>query len=99
MEQAIGENIPAWVERLESVDYPMLTGDFEADVCVVGLGGSGLSCVHELLRLGQRVIGIDAGTVGGGAAGRNGGFLLAGTAEFYHDTVAALGPPSMRSVR
>ena len=98
MEQAIGENIPAWVEQLESVDYPMLTGDVEADVCVVGLGGSGLSCIHELLRLGQRVIGIDAGTVGGGAAGRNGGFLLAGTAEFYHDTVAALGRDRTRPI-
>ena len=37
---------------------------------------------------GARVVGLDAGPVGGGAAGRNGGFLLAGCARFHHDAVA-----------
>jgi len=37
------------------------------------------------------VIGIDAGAVGGGAAGRNAGFLRAGVAAFHHDAVGALG--------
>jgi glycine/D-amino acid oxidase-like deaminating enzyme len=37
------------------------------------------------------VIGLDAGPVAGGAAGRNGGFLLAGGALFHHDAVAAWG--------
>ena len=68
-----------------------LEGDLETDVCVVGLGGSGLACVGELLRLGVPVVGLDAGQVAGGAAGRNGGFLLAGTAAFHHDAVRALG--------
>jgi glycine/D-amino acid oxidase-like deaminating enzyme len=62
-----------------------------ADVCVVGLGGSGLAAVHELLDLGMRVVAVDAGMVAGGAAGRNGGFLLAGPADFHHDAVAANG--------
>jgi glycine/D-amino acid oxidase-like deaminating enzyme len=62
-----------------------------ADVCVVGLGGSGLAAVHELLDLGQRVVGIDAGPVAGAAAGRNGGFLLAGPADFHHDAVRTVG--------
>ncbi len=68
-----------------------LEGERSADVCVVGLGGSGLAAVHELLELGQRVIGIDAGTIAGGAAGRNGGFLLAGPADFHHDAVRQVG--------
>lgn len=58
---------------------------------MIGLGGSGLAAVHELLDLGQRVVGIDAGTVAGGAAGRNGGFLLAGPADFHHDAVQTAG--------
>jgi glycine/D-amino acid oxidase-like deaminating enzyme len=37
------------------------------------------------------VIGVDAEDVGAGAAGRNGGFLLAGLAEFYHDAVKKFG--------
>ena len=68
-----------------------LAGDVSADVCVVGLGGSGLACAREAVRLGARVVGVDAGDIGGGAAGRNGGFLLAGLAPFYHDAVGRFG--------
>lgn len=81
---------PVWSDA-GSLELPELTSDMQADVCVVGLGGSGLSCIRELLLLGQRVVGIDAAGVASGAAGRNGGFLLAGTADFYHDAVAQLG--------
>src|SRR6476661_4102255 len=79
-------------------ELPPLETHAEADVCVVGLGGSGLVCVNELLALGKTVIGIDAGTVGGGAAGRNGGFLLAGAASFYHDLVEQLGRDKAREL-
>jgi gamma-glutamylputrescine oxidase len=70
---------------------PSLEGDASCDVCVVGLGGSGLSAVHELLDLGVSVVGIDARAVAAGAAGSNGGFLLAGCYHFYHDAVAQYG--------
>lgn len=62
-----------------------------ADVCVVGLGGSGLTAVAELLDRGASVVGLDAGLVGGGAAGRNGGFVLAGLADPYDVAVQRLG--------
>ncbi len=58
---------------------PSLDGDVTADVCVVGLGGSGLTAVQELRDRGVSVVGLDAGQVG-----RNGGFLLAGPAHPYH---------------
>ncbi|NNC32415.1 FAD-binding oxidoreductase [Longimicrobium terrae] len=82
--------MPVW-DDTPWTPLPLLAGDDSADVCVIGLGGSGLSCVGELLRLGVSAVGIDAGPVAGGAAGRNGGFLLAGTYHFYHDAVEALG--------
>jgi gamma-glutamylputrescine oxidase len=63
---------------------PPLKQDVTAEVCVVGLGGSGLTAVHELRSRGASVVGVEAGQVGGGAAGRNGGFLLAGPALPYH---------------
>ena len=87
---AVTSNVPVWEEggwRTLSA----LAADIDTDVCVVGLGGSGLSAVRESARLGQRVVGIDAGRVAGGAAGRNGGFLLAGTAAFHHNAVRELG--------
>lgn len=71
--------------------YPALQGEQYADVCVVGLGGSGLACIDQLLKHGVSIIGIDAGTVGGGAAGRNGGFLRAGTSLFYPEAVKRYG--------
>lgn len=62
-----------------------------ADLCVVGLGGSGLAAVRWAVDRGLDVVGIDAGRVAGAAAGRNGGFLLGGLARFHHQAVDALG--------
>ncbi|OAN46912.1 FAD-dependent oxidoreductase [Chloroflexus islandicus] len=84
------ENQPVWHDAPDPL-YPPLAETIAVDVCVIGLGGSGLTCIHELLELGVSVAGIDAAAVGGGAAGRNGGFLLAGLAAFYHEAVAAIG--------
>ncbi len=87
---AEGVNAPVWDDG-DWHGLPTLDADLEAEICVVGLGGSGLAAIHELLQLGRKVVGIDAGSVAGGAAGRNGGFLLAGIARFYHQSVAELG--------
>ena len=81
---------PVW-EDGDWDGLPILAGDLTTDVCVVGLGGSGLTAILELRRLGQRVVGIDAARVGAGAAGRNGGLLLAGLAGFHHDAVNRFG--------
>lgn len=81
----------AYWQRDPAPSHAPLDGVVEADVCVVGLGASGLAAADEAVRLGRRVVGIDAMGVGAGAAGRNGGLLLAGVADFYHDAVARLG--------
>jgi glycine/D-amino acid oxidase-like deaminating enzyme len=88
--EAVRGNVPVW-EDAAWEGLPALDQELVADVCVVGLGGSGLAAVHELLARGARVVGVDAGSVAGGAAGRNGGFLIAGLAEFHHDAVARFG--------
>jgi gamma-glutamylputrescine oxidase len=82
--------MPVW-DASDSIELPEVAGEVHAEVCVVGLGGSGLACIQELLTAGQSVVGIDAVTVAGGAAGRNGGFLLGGLAMFHHDAVQRLG--------
>ena len=83
-------NVPVW-DDLTWRPLAALSSDLSTDVCVIGLGGSGLTAISELLALGRRVVGIDAADVAAGAAGRNGGFLLGGTADFHHDAVAAIG--------
>ncbi len=67
--------------------FPPLPGDASADACVVGLGASGLAAVEALVGRGLSVVGVDAGRVAAGAAGRNGGFLIGGPALFLHDAV------------
>ncbi len=86
MTLTVSGNTPVWDDH-DWTHLPTPDGDVTADVCVVGLGGSGLTAVGELLRQGASVVGIDAGHVAAGAAGRNGGFLLAGSYDFYHDAV------------
>src|SRR5918997_717948 len=83
--------VPIWGDPRAGESPPALAGDVRADVCVVGLGGPGLAAVGALLDAGASVAGIDAGPVAGGAAGRNGGFLLAGGSRFHHAAVAAWG--------
>jgi gamma-glutamylputrescine oxidase len=82
---------PVWGDPAAWDNPPALHGDAVADVCVVGLGGSGLAAVGAALDAGASVVGIDAGPIAGGAAGRNGGFLLAGGALFHHAAADAWG--------
>lgn len=64
---------------------------FAADLAVVGLGAAGLDAATSAARAGLDVVGVDAGPIGGGASGRNGGFLLAGAADFHHVLARRLG--------
>jgi gamma-glutamylputrescine oxidase len=82
---------PLWGDPAAATNPPPLAGGAHADVCVVGLGGSGLAAVGALLDAGASVVGIDAGPVAGGAAGRNGGFLLAGAERPHHHAVEDYG--------
>ena len=82
---------PVWGDPGDAERPGPLREAVAADVCVVGLGGSGLAAVGAALEAGASVVGLDAGPIAGGAAGRNGGFLLAGGARFHHDAVAAWG--------
>jgi glycine/D-amino acid oxidase-like deaminating enzyme len=82
---------PLWGDPADWTNPAPLAGDTRADVCVVGLGGSGLAAVGALLDAGASVVGIDAGPVAGGAAGRNGGFILAGAERPHHHAIADYG--------
>ena len=70
---------------------PALDANVSAAACVVGLGGSGLAAIEELLDRGLSVVGVDAGRVAAGAAGRNGGFLLGGGAPELSRSIADWG--------
>ena len=52
---------------------PRLEGEQRADVAIIGAGFTGLRAALELAQAGSDVVVVDAGDVGWGASGRNGG--------------------------
>ena len=83
-------NRPIWDDR-DWRPLPKLTGSVRADVCVVGLGASGLAALEEFTAQGVPAVGLEAYSAGAGAAGRNGGFVLAGLAKFFNETIVRFG--------
>jgi putative aminophosphonate oxidoreductase len=75
-----------WLEEalVGAEDAPRLTGEERADVCIVGGGYTGL---WTAIRLKEHdpaldVVLVEADVCGGGASGRNGGFVLSWWAKF-----------------
>ncbi|WP_458735588.1 NAD(P)/FAD-dependent oxidoreductase [Zobellella taiwanensis] len=79
--------------------WPQLTGDIRCDVCVVGGGYTGLSTALFLTEAGFDVVLLEAGRIGFGASGRNGGQMVNSysrdidviEARYGHDTARMLG--------
>jgi glycine/D-amino acid oxidase-like deaminating enzyme len=78
--------------------HPDLRDEVTADVCVIGLGGSGLAAVGAALDRGLVVVGLDAGRVAAGAAGRNGGILAPGPAIGAAAGAQRWGLPALREL-
>jgi glycine/D-amino acid oxidase-like deaminating enzyme len=77
---------------------PALEGDVEVEACVIGAGVGGLSCARRLAEHGIETVVLEAGMVAGGASGRNGGFLIAGTAAFHNDARERFGVERARAM-
>ncbi len=74
------------------------TGDRRVDVCVVGGGLTGLSAAAALARDGASVILVEAGRVGDGASGRNGGQMIPGMRHGAVELVARFGPETAKAL-
>jgi putative aminophosphonate oxidoreductase len=77
-----------WLDEALAADpgapAPPLAGETRADVCIVGGGYTGLWTALELRERepGLDVVLVEADICGGGASGRNGGFVLSWWAKF-----------------
>lgn len=60
------------------IAFPQLAGTLTADVCVVGGGFSGVATALSLAERGYMVALLEAGRIGDGASGRNGGQMIVG---------------------
>jgi glycine/D-amino acid oxidase-like deaminating enzyme len=79
-----------WTQQIagQRIARSALTADREADVCIVGGGYTGLWTAYELLRAEPSldIVILEAETIGFGASGRNGGWVLgaiAGDREWW----------------
>ncbi len=77
---------------------PRLQGDTQADVAILGAGYTGLSAALELAARGLRVVVLEAGQVGWGASGRNGGQALVGYGCEVDVLEQAVGPADARTL-
>src|SRR3954471_5198787 len=70
----------------------------ETDVAIIGGGYTGLSAARTLARHGTGVVLLEQHTVGWGASGRNGGFILPGFKPEMEELARMLGPERARSM-
>lgn len=96
-DDVIEATTPFWLDSPYE-PRPPLGDDVEVEACVVGGGVAGLSCARRLAQHGIDTLLLEAGTVAGGASGRNGGFLIAGTALFHNDARERLGAERARAI-
>src|SRR5262245_16814739 len=59
-------------------EFPSLERDETVEVAIIGGGYCGLSAAYHLARAGIEATVLEAGTIGWGASGRNGGFCSVG---------------------
>jgi glycine/D-amino acid oxidase-like deaminating enzyme len=64
-----------------------LTHDTQCDVAIIGGGFTGLSAAIELAQSGISVCLLEAGSIGWGASGRNGGFACIGSHKLSYATM------------
>lgn len=64
---------------------------------MIGGGVLGVAASYWLARAGVAVTLIEREALAAGATGRNGGLMVAGTAEPYPDAMTRLGHPTARS--
>jgi len=72
-------------------DYPLLDGERQADVCVIGGGFTGLSAALNLAERGLDVVLLEAERVGFGASGRCGGLVGSGQRKEVLETEEMFG--------
>ncbi|KUN90206.1 [Fe-S]-binding protein [Streptomyces bungoensis] len=85
-----------WLRTAPGPDHPVLSGDVDADVAVVGAGMAGLSTAHELARSGLRVVVLEAGRAAAGVTGHTTAKLTAQHTLVYDRLRRTRGPEGAR---
>ncbi|MEO0993038.1 MAG: FAD-binding oxidoreductase [Pseudomonadota bacterium] len=81
--------VPSWWEASAGPgpERPALTGEIRTEVAVIGSGYAGLSAARTLAERGIGVSVLDAGAIGWGSSGRNGGIVGYGGTKLSRATL------------
>ncbi|AWM01974.2 NAD(P)/FAD-dependent oxidoreductase [Bradyrhizobium amphicarpaeae] len=71
--------------------FPVLSGEQQADVVIIGAGYTGLSAAHHIAKSGLSPVVLEANRPGWGASGRNGGVITAKFRLSFREIDAAHG--------
>lgn len=80
-----GKSTSVWMATAEIATLPSLTGDVDADVCIVGAGIAGMTTAYMLAGAGKSVIVVDDGAIGGGETCRTTAHLSTALDLRYHE--------------
>lgn len=79
--------------------WPILRGADDCDICIIGGGFAGLNTAMGLAERGlEGVLLLEAGQLGHGASGRNGGFVFGGFSRGEDALLRDLGPQRARKL-
>ena len=84
--------------REPPIDAPVLDDLVETGVAIIGGGLAGLAVALPLVERGVDVVLLEAGEVGAGASGRNGGFVQLGWAKDDDALIKAAGPADAQAL-
>jgi glycine/D-amino acid oxidase-like deaminating enzyme len=79
-------------------DYPLLEGDIDTDIAIVGGGFSGVNTALELSERGYRVVLLEANRLCWGASGRNGGQIIGGVGHNASQFGKVIGEEGVRAI-
>ncbi len=93
MQLGEGGSISFWQDEAQSMQqrYAALEQQRAVEVVIIGGGITGTASALWLSRAGRNVALLERETIAHGASGRNGGFLISGTAETYERAIALYG--------
>lgn len=80
------------------VAQPALAGEVRADLIVIGGGFTGVAAALGAAESGRRVVLVEAGRIGEGASGRNGGQLIPGLRWSAGELVAEFGISQAKAI-
>lgn len=81
-----------WAATAEPArEFPVLSGEQQADVVIIGAGYTGLSAAHHIAKSGLSPVVLEANRPGWGASGRNGGVITAKFRLSFREIDAAHG--------